>query len=92
MISYEPFWNTLQKKNITKYQLIYYWGISSNTLRRMGHGEAISTTTLNELCLILDCGVQDILEFHISEEESLDRNAKKAEISNRKKNKKKEKP
>ena len=88
MISYEPLWNTLQKKNITKYQLIYYWGISSNTLRRMGHGEAVNTTTLNELCLILDCSIPDILDFNASEEEALEIRERRAEIASRKKRKK----
>lgn len=69
MISYEPLWATLKEKGITKYQLIYHWGISSNTLRRMGHREPISSNTLNELCLILDCRVEDILQFIATEEE-----------------------
>lgn len=88
MISYEPFWNTLQKKNITKYQLIYHWGISSNTLRRMSHNEAISTTTLNELCLILDCKVQDVIQFDALEEELDSVNQRKQEISSFRRKKK----
>lgn len=88
MISYEPFWNTLQKKNITKYQLIYHWGISSNTLRRMSHGEPISTTTLNELCLILDCKVQDVIQFDALEEELDSVNQRKEEISSFRRKKK----
>lgn len=85
MVSYEPFWNTLQKKNVTKYQLIYHWGISSNTLRRMSHNEPISTTTLNELCLILNCKVQDVLKFEATKEELLEINIRREEINNRKK-------
>lgn len=81
MISYEPFWKTLQEKNISKYQLIYHWGISSNTLRRMSHNEAISTTTLNELCLILDCEVQDVIQFNALDEEIESVNQRKEEIS-----------
>lgn len=81
MISYDPFWKTLQEKNISKYQLIYHWGISSNTLRRMGHNEAISTTTLNELCLILDCEVQDVIQFNALDEETESVNQRKEEIS-----------
>lgn len=88
MISYEPFWNTLQKKNITKYQLIYHWGISSNTLRRMSHGEPISTTTLNEFCLILDCKVQDVIQFDALEEELDSVNQRKEEISSFRRKKK----
>ncbi len=84
MINYEPFWQTLQNKNITKYKLIYHWGISSNTLRRMGHNEPINTTTLNELCLILDCTVEDIIKFEPTNEELDDINKKRQEIADRK--------
>ena len=63
MISYEPFYNTLLKKNITEYQLIFKEGISANTLHRMKKGLPITTKTLDVLCFVLDCEVEDIL-FH----------------------------
>ncbi len=63
MISYRPFYETLYKKNLTEYHLIYKQGISANTLHRMKHGEAISTKTLDTFCYILDCEVSDIIEF-----------------------------
>lgn len=81
MISYDPFWKTLQEKDVSKYQLIYHWGISSNTLRRMSHNEAISTTTLNELCLILDCKVQDVIQFDALAEELESVKQRKDDIS-----------
>lgn len=61
MISYEPFYQTLPKKNITEYQLIYKEGISANTLYRMRKGYPITTKTLDTLCFILDCEVSDII-------------------------------
>lgn len=61
MISYKPFFDTLLKKNITEYNLIYKQGISANTIHRMKKGMAITTATLNDLCFILDCEVQDII-------------------------------
>jgi len=63
MISYKPFYETLIKKNKTEYELIFKEGISANTLHRMKKGLAITTKTLDTLCFILDCEVQDIL-FH----------------------------
>jgi len=74
----------MEKKGITTYQLIYHWKMSSNTLRRMRHNEAISTPTLNTLCLILDCKVQDIIKFEASKEELEELSMQKAEISNKK--------
>lgn len=89
MISYQPLWSTMKERGITKYQLIYHWGISSNTLRRMGHGEPISSSTLNELCLILNCRVQDILQFSATEEEMASVSQRKEKISNFRKKQKK---
>ena len=68
MISYEPFYQTLFKKNITEYHLIYKEGLSANTLHRMRHGKAISTKTLDTLCSILECDVSDILCYKPDEE------------------------
>lgn len=63
MISYKPFYETLLKKSMTEYELIFKHGISANTLYRMKKGEAITTKTLDTLCFILDCTVPDILEY-----------------------------
>ena len=66
MIGYRPFYDTLFKKGMTEYYLIYKLGFSANTIHRIKHGEAISTKTLDALCYALDCGVDDIIE-HIKE-------------------------
>lgn len=67
VISYRPFYKTLLTKGITEYHLIYKEGISANTLHRIKHGEAISTKTLDTLCFILNCRVEDILEYEREE-------------------------
>ncbi len=63
LISYRPFYETLFKKGITEYSLIFKYGFSANTLHRMRHGEAISTKTLDALCYALDCKVEDVIQF-----------------------------
>ena len=63
MISYKPFYNTLYKKDMTEYELIFKHGISANTLHRMKKGEAITIKTLDVLCFILDCKVEDVIEY-----------------------------
>lgn len=83
MISYEPMWSTLKAKGITKYQLIYHWNISSNTIRRMSHNQPISSTTLNELCLILECDIQDIMRFAPAESEVENIQLRKDDILNK---------
>ncbi len=72
MISYKPFYDTLYRKNITEYALIFKHGIPANTLHRMKHGEAITTKTLDVLCNILDCPVSDIIEFVKSDSDEAD--------------------
>ena len=63
MISYKPFFETLQKKNISTYTLIYKYGISSATIDRIKKGGGITTAKLNDLCNILNCNVEDIIVF-----------------------------
>lgn len=63
LISYRPFYKTLQEKGITEYQLIFKQGLSANTIHRMKHGLPISTKTLDVLCFILNCKVENILEY-----------------------------
>lgn len=63
MISYEPFYDTLKQKNVSTYKLINTYGISRSLLDRLKHNKPISTVTLNDLCEILDCRVEDILIY-----------------------------
>lgn len=89
MISYEPLWKTMEEKNITRYDLIYNYGLSSNTLRRIKKNEHMSTMTANHLCLILDCKISDIIEFIPSEEELINIQKEREVIENRKRKKQK---
>ena len=85
MISYAPFWKTMEKKGISQYKLIYHYQISANTLQRMKRSQSINTNTLNLLCVILDCNVSDILTFEKTEDEQEYLLQKDAEMKERKK-------
>ena len=63
MVSYEPLWNTMQKKGITTYTLIEEYKVQSKTIYNLKHGKNITTATLETLCTILDCTPNDILTF-----------------------------
>ena len=63
MISYEPLYKTLKEKGISTYKLINKFGISRSLLDRLKHNRPIITVTLNDLCNILHCKVEDILIF-----------------------------
>ncbi|MBQ7580280.1 MAG: helix-turn-helix transcriptional regulator [Clostridia bacterium] len=63
MISYEPFYKTIKEKGISTYRLINDYGISRSLIDRLKHNRPISTVTLNDLCNILQCDVEDVLVF-----------------------------
>ncbi|MGM9935754.1 MAG: helix-turn-helix domain-containing protein [Candidatus Ornithomonoglobus sp.] len=63
MITYDPFWSTLKARNISTYALINKHKISSSLIHRLRHNLPISTVTINDLCTILCCNVNDILKF-----------------------------
>ncbi|MBQ7714209.1 MAG: helix-turn-helix transcriptional regulator [Oscillospiraceae bacterium] len=67
MISYAPLWETMKRKDASTYTLQVKGGISSSTIRRLRAGESVSTNTLDALCEILDCELQDILVYEKSQ-------------------------
>ena len=67
-ISYKPFYQTLLRKDVSEYYLIKIEKIYANTLYRMKQGEPITTKTIDKLCEILECNVEDIIEYINTEE------------------------
>lgn len=63
MLSYARLWETMKKRGATTYTLQVKGGISSSTIRRLKAGGSVSTNTLDALCKILECTLQDIVEY-----------------------------
>lgn len=63
MIDYSPFWETLKKSNESTYTLINKHHISSSTIDKLRKNKPLNTTTLNDLCCILDCDIQEICRY-----------------------------
>ena len=63
MIDYSPFWKTLENSNENWYTLTNKHHMSNSTLHRLKHNKDISTKTLNDLCRILNCNIQDIIQY-----------------------------
>ena len=63
MISYEPLWETMKKKNITTYTLIYKLGFSPYTITNLKRNKSITINTLEKLCKVLDCTADGIVRF-----------------------------
>ena len=63
IIVYDPLWETMKRKGITTYALIKHYSFSRGTLDSLKQNRNISTATLNDLCRILSCRVEDILKY-----------------------------
>ena len=63
MISYEPLWEKMKQKNISQYSLIKKYNISSGQLDRLRKNNNVSTYTLNRLCEILECDLNEIATY-----------------------------
>ncbi|MFR5968586.1 MAG: helix-turn-helix domain-containing protein [Oscillospiraceae bacterium] len=53
----------MRRKGVTTYALIKNYSFSRGTLDSLKQGRNISTSTLNDLCRILDCRVEDVLVY-----------------------------
>lgn len=63
MIVYDPFWNTLNAKGISQYTLIKDFHIRTSLLARLRANKPISSITVDQLCEILSCNVEDIMTY-----------------------------
>lgn len=63
MIVYDRLWQTMKEKGVSQYKLMKEHGFSSGQLDRIRKGENINVYTLDTLCRILDCRVEDIIEY-----------------------------
>ena len=71
MISYEKLWSTMREKGITQYTLIKKYKVSPAQITRMKRNESVSTHTIETFCKILNCRVEDVMEY-IKDQEQVD--------------------
>ncbi len=69
MISFGPFWATLKSSDETTYTLIKNHHISSSTIDKLRKNRPINSTTINDLCRILNCSVNQIMEYIPSDQD-----------------------
>lgn len=67
MIVYTPLWDTMKKRGISTYALINKYNISSSTINRLRHNMVVTTQLIDDLCVILDCKVEDIMKYENNE-------------------------
>ncbi|MBR2415040.1 MAG: helix-turn-helix transcriptional regulator [Clostridia bacterium] len=63
MISYDNLWKVLKEKGISQYALINKYQVSPGQLTRLKRNESVSTHTIEMFCKILNCPVEEIMEY-----------------------------
>ncbi len=63
VISYAPLWRTMAKRKATTYTLRVKYGMGHATVQRLQKNMPVSTHTLNTLCELFDCRLEDIAEY-----------------------------
>ena len=66
--SYNKLWKLMIDKKINKTQLCKAANITTNAMAKLGKDEAVSIETLEKICTVLDCTIDDIMEFSLEEE------------------------
>ena len=63
MIIFDKLWFVMEEKGVSTYQLREKCGIDSKTIRRLRANDNMETKTLNKLCTVLNCRLEDIAEY-----------------------------
>ena len=63
MIVFDRLWETTKEKNVSTYMPREKYDFHTDTIRNLRHNQNIMTNTLNKLCEILDCRLEDIAEY-----------------------------
>ena len=59
MIVYDKLWKQMEEKKISQYRLGKA-GLSQSTLTRLKNNEVVTTETLDKICSLLHCRLEDI--------------------------------
>jgi len=63
VIVFDKLWGVMKNKGVSTYLLREKCGIDSKTVRRLRANDNMETKTLNKLCAVLDCRLEDIAEY-----------------------------
>jgi DNA-binding Xre family transcriptional regulator len=69
MIRYDRLWQTMQKRGITQYDLYTHYNINRSLLDRLRKNKNVEVNTIDRLCNILQCSVEEIME-HVPDEQT----------------------
>ena len=63
MICYDPLWKTMQAQKATTYTLRVKYNMSHATVQRLQKNQPVSSHTLDKLCKVLGCRLEDVAEY-----------------------------
>ena len=63
MIVFDKLWEVMKETGVTTYQLREKCGFDSKTIQRLQANDNMETKTLNKLCSVPDCRLEDIAEY-----------------------------
>lgn len=69
MIKYDRLWQTMKEKGITQYDLYTTYNVNRSQINRLKHNHNVEVNTIDKLCNILHCNVEDIME-HVEDDNS----------------------
>ena len=62
MITYDRPWQTMKQQGVSQYDLYTHYNVNRSQLNRLRHNENVEINTIDKLCNILQCRVEDIME------------------------------
>ena len=62
-VSYKKLFHMMIERDMNNAQLMEQTGFSANIITRMKRGSYISLESIERICRVMRCGVDDILEF-----------------------------
>lgn len=62
MITYDRLWQTMKQQGVSQYDLYTHYNVNRSQLNRLRRNENVEVNTIDKLCNILQCRVEDIME------------------------------
>ena len=62
MITYDRLWQTMKQQGVSQYDLYTHYNVNRSQLNRLRHNENVEINTIDKLCNILQCRVEDIMD------------------------------
>ena len=71
-VKYDKLWNILNERGMLKTELIREAKITTNAMARLGKNEDVRISVLGKICHVLDCSLDDVVEFIVENEDGED--------------------